>query len=178
MLVDYAGFGMSQGKASEQGCYKSAEAAYHYVLSRPDVDTKHLFAAGWSLGAAVAIDLVHHHQSEGTFSGLLTFSAFTSMTDMGKRTYPFLPISLLLKHRFLSEDKLRDVTIPLFLAHGQADPAIPFTMSDRLAAAYGGSPAALTRYSHSTAGHNDFFDMAGEDLERAIAAFLQKTLNN
>src|SRR4051812_7708807 len=37
MLVDYAGYGMSGGKASEQGCYAAAEAAYQYVLTRPDV---------------------------------------------------------------------------------------------------------------------------------------------
>jgi uncharacterized protein len=178
MLVDYPGFGMSQGKPSEQGCYDAAEAAYQYVLSRPDVDPKNLFAAGWSLGSAVAVDLVHRHRNNGTFSGLLTFSAFTSMVDMAKRTYPFLPISLVLKHRFLSEEKLHDITIPYFLAHGQADPAIPYSMSDRLAAAYGGGLATLTRYAHAAAGHNDFFDVAGEELEHAIAAFIQKALKD
>ncbi|HVT81079.1 MAG TPA: hypothetical protein VHM90_10515, partial [Phycisphaerae bacterium] len=46
MLVDYPGYGMSAGKPSEQGCYAAAEAAYAYVLSRPDVDRTRLVAAG------------------------------------------------------------------------------------------------------------------------------------
>ena len=174
MLVDYEGFGMSEGKASEQGCYAAAEAAYQYLRSRPEVDKQRLISAGWSLGGAVAIDLAWRHRNDGTFCALMTFSAFTSMHDMARLNYPFLPVSLMLQHHFKSEEKIREITIPYFLGHGQSDRAIPFAHADRLAAAYGGRPNNLTRFACAPAGHNDFFDTSGEPLQQALAAFLNQ----
>jgi pimeloyl-ACP methyl ester carboxylesterase len=57
ITADYEGYGMSGGTASEPGCYAAADAAYDYLLTRKDVDPNRLVATGWSLGAAVAIDL-------------------------------------------------------------------------------------------------------------------------
>ena len=178
MLVDYPGFGMSQGSPSEQSCYAAAEAAYQFVLARPEVDPKKIIPAGWSLGGAMAVEVAHRHRADGTIAGLLTFSSFTSMLDMARQNYPFLPVGLLLQHHFKSEDKLREITVPYFLGHGKIDPAIPFTHADRLAKAYAGGPDKLTRFTAEDGGHNDFFDKAGdgpgEPLENAIAKFLKQ----
>ena len=173
IIVDYAGFGMSGGKASEQGCYDAAEAAYQYVLTRPDVDPKRLVSAGWSLGGGVAVDLAYRHRDDGTMCGLMTFSTFTSVVDMGRQTYPFLPISLMLKHRFMSIDKVPSLRMPYFLGHGKADNDIPYSHADRLAAAYG-DPAQLTRYISPKAEHVDFFDVDLSELEDAMGDFLQR----
>jgi pimeloyl-ACP methyl ester carboxylesterase len=178
MIVDYPGYGMSQGSPSEQGCYAAAEAAYQFILTRPDVDAKKIISAGWSLGGAVAVEVAHRHRNDGTIAGLLTFSSFTSMLDMAKQSYPFLPVGLLLAHHFKSEDKLREITVPYFLGHGRIDPGIPFAHADRLAKAYAGRPETLTRFTAEGAGHNDFFDIAGggadEPLEKAIGQFLKR----
>ncbi len=177
MLVDYPGYGMSSGSPSEQGCYQAAEAAYQHVLARPEVDRTKLVAAGWSLGGAVAIDLARRHKSENTFCALMTFSSFSSMVDLAKGMYPFLPVSMFLKHRFLSEEKIRELTIPYFNGHGRQDPGIPCAHADKLAAAYAGGPAGLTRFM-CEGGHNDFFDAGGKDLETAIAAFLERVTDS
>ena len=176
MLIDYEGFGMSKGTASEQGCYNAAQAAYQYVLTRPDVDPKNLIAAGWSLGGAVAIDLAWRHRTDNPFAALLTFSTFTSMADMAKQNYPFLPTSLILRHHFKSLEKIADLKLPYFLGHGQLDPAIPFTNADRLATAFP-APTLLTRFTAPTAHHNDFFDAGGEPLETALQKFLHPFLS-
>lgn len=172
MLVDYAGFGMSDGSACERGCYDAAEAAYQYVLTRPEADSHRIIAAGWSLGAAVAIDLAWRHQGDHGIAGLMTFSGFTSMVEMGKRNYPFLPVSLMLRDRFMSIEKIREIRIPYFLGHGRIDPAIPYADSDALADSFGGGPALLTRFTAPTAGHNDFFESGGAALHDAIPKFL------
>lgn len=173
MIVDYPGFGMSGGKPSEQGCYEAAEAAYQYVLTRPDVDPKRLVSTGWSLGGGVAVDLAYRHRDDGTICALMTFSTFTSVVDMGRQTYPFLPVSWMLKHRFMSIDKVPSLRMPYFLGHGKADHEIPYSHADRLAAAYG-SPAQLTRYISPTAEHIDFFDVDLSDLQTALETFLQR----
>jgi hypothetical protein len=173
MMVDYAGFGMSGGVASEQGCYDAAEAAYQYVLTRGDVDKKRIVVAGWSLGGAVAIDLAWRHREEGTICGLMTFSTFTSMVAMGQGHYPFLPVGLLLKHRFMSIEKVGELRVPYLLGHGKADDAIPYWHSEKLAGAYG-RQEMITRYSSETARHNDFFDVDLSQLEEAMGAFLEK----
>ena len=149
MIPDYAGYGMSGGEASEAGCYATADAAYDYLRARPGVDPERLFVAGWSLGAAVAVDLASRRPVEG----LAIFSAFTSMADMARVLYPFLPVSWLLHHRFESEEKIAKVTCPILIGHGRLDRAIPFAMADRLEAAAGGP---VTRVAVDT-DHNDFF---------------------
>lgn len=172
MLIDYEGFGMSGGSPSEQGCYNAADAAFQYVLTRPDVDPHRVIAAGWSLGAAVAIDLAFRHKDDHGIAALMTFSGFTSMVDMGKKNYPFLPVSLILRDRFMSIDKIKDIRIPYFLAHGKIDPAIPYAHSDSLAAAFAGGPSLLTRFTAPTAGHVDIFEAGGAPLETAMQKFL------
>ena len=172
MVIDYPGFGMSGGSPSEQGCYAAAEAAYEYVLTRPDVDHRKIVVAGWSLGGGVAIDLVHRHRGDGTIAGLMTFCTFSSLVDYAKAQYPFLPVSLVLKHRFLSTDKLHDLTLPYFVGHGRRDSMIPYYHSDRVVKAYAGSAENLTRFVSEEADHNDFFDVSGEALKNAIAGFL------
>ena len=87
IIPEYAGFGMSDGVASEAGCYASADAAYEHLLTRADIDKNKIIIAGWSLGGAVAIDLA----SRKPAAGLATFSSFTSMAGMGHNLYPFLP---------------------------------------------------------------------------------------
>jgi pimeloyl-ACP methyl ester carboxylesterase len=164
MIPDYTGYGMSGGEASESGCYATADAAYDHLRARPDVDPERLFVAGWSLGSAVAVDLA----SRRPVAGLAVFSAFTSMADMGRTLYPFLPISWLLHHRFESEEKIAKVACPTLIGHGRLDRAIPFSMSDRLAAAAGGPVA---RFAVDT-DHNDFFAAGASAVYGALARFL------
>lgn len=177
MLIDYEGFGMSGGKPSEQGCYNAAESAYQYVLTRPDVDPHRLIAAGWSLGSAVAVDLAWWHRDDRTICALMTFSGMTSVVDVARHHYPFLPVGTLLRHRFMAIEKIRDITVPYFAGHGRHDSLIPFNCSQRLSAAYGGSREHLTFFEADT-GHNDFFDEENKELTPRMAAFLKAVLAN
>jgi uncharacterized protein len=174
LAVEYAGFGMSGGKPSEQGCYLAAETAYQHLLTRTDIDTHKLIPAGWSLGGAVAIDLASRHANDGHICGVMTFSTFTSMVDVARCHYPGVPVSLLLKHRFLSEDKVGAIRVPLLLCHGRQDDIAPFKMSDRLAAAAEKGGVPVTRLILDHAAHNDFFIQDEARVESAVAQFLKQ----
>ena len=165
MIPEYAGYGMSGGSPGEIECRETAEAAFDHLASRPGVDPKRIYAAGWSLGSGVAVDLA----SRRPVAGLAVFSAFTSLVDMGRLVYPFIPVSWLLRHRFDSEAKLAGISCPVLIVHGRADREIPFAMSERLAAAAHGP---VTTLAIDGAGHEDVFSKGGRELRDAIARFV------
>lgn len=167
IVVEFVGYGMSSGKPSEEGCYASADAAYDYLLSRNDINRNKIVPLGWSLGAAAAIDLA----SRKPVAGIVTISAFTSMHDMARKLMPFMPTSLMLRHHFENERKLRSIDVPIFIAHGKLDDIIPYEMSDRLAKVAKGP---VTRMTIDDAHHNDVFEIGGGQLEHAIANFIER----
>ncbi|MBI3269694.1 MAG: alpha/beta hydrolase [Planctomycetes bacterium] len=167
LIPEYVGYGASTGSPSEAGCRATADAAYEHLLHRKDVNPDKIVASGWSLGAAVAIDLA----SRKKVAGLAAFCAFSSMIDMGRNQYPYLPISLLLLHPFNNEKKIASVKCPILLGHGRRDSIIPFSMMGRLAAAAGGP---VTQLVLDKADHNDFFLLDESTVHEAIRAFLEK----
>jgi fermentation-respiration switch protein FrsA (DUF1100 family) len=164
LIPEYVGYGMSSGRPSEKGCRATALAAYEYLISTRKVDPSQIISAGWSLGGAVAIDLA----AERPVVGLIAFSSFTSAVEMGRRMLPFLPVSLLLRHRFDSIHKIARVTCPTLIGHGRWDHSIPFDMGEELAAKAGGP---VTTLWIDRAGHNDFFEVGGKQIDQAIEKF-------
>jgi len=167
LAPDYPGYGMSGGSPGERPCYETAEACYQHLLQRKDIDPKQVVVVGNSLGGAVAIDLA----SKRKVAGLAAFSTFTRMSEMARRRYPFVPASLLLRHRFESIDKIAQVTCPILLGHGTDDSFIPSDMTLTLAA---GAKAPVTTFLVKGADHNDFFDVGNRQVFEALANFLQK----
>jgi uncharacterized protein len=165
MIPDYLGYGMSGGKAGESGCRETAEASLAYLLSRKDVDRGRIVVAGWSLGGAVALDLASRHP----VAGVAMFCTFTRMADMARRLVPFLPVSLLLRHRFENLEKIATVGCPVLIGHGRRDSIIPFEMADRLAEA---AKTPVTRVTIDEADHNDFFQMGGARVRTALHRFI------
>ena len=167
MIPEYAGYGMSSGTASEAGCAATADAAHAHLLGRRDVDPRKIIAGGSSLGGAVAIDLA----TRKPVAGLVLFGTFTSLAELAQAEYPFVPVRLLLRHRFESESRIRRVRCPVFIAHGTNDALIPFSMSARLARAAGGPVIPL---SVEGAGHNDLFEVGEPVLFQSLRQFFER----
>ena len=172
IIPDYVGYGMSSGEAGEPGCYAAAEAVYQHLLTRTDIDPQKLIAAGWSLGAAVAIEIAHRHTAEGHIIGIMTFSAFTSMDDLAQHLFPILPVRLILKHHFKSQHRLAQLKLPILICHGQLDSTIPFAMSQELAQTAANSGAKVTHLPIPGADHNDLFLVGEDQIHAAILKFI------
>jgi dienelactone hydrolase len=170
LIPDYLGYGMSEGQASEAGFYQTADAAWDYLTSRPDVDRDRMVVSGWSIGGAVAIDLASRKKP----AALMTFCTFTSLKEMSARSLPFFPAGLLLRHRFDSLSKIAGINCPILMGHGEEDSLVPYPMMARLARAAGGPVETFT----TEADHNDFwaigpgriFERIGEFLDQAVDA--------
>lgn len=167
LIADYLGYGLSAGKPSESNCYATALALYDQAMTRKDIDRTKLVSAGWSLGAAVAIDLA----SRKSMAGLITLSGYTSKRDMARHQFPTIS-PMAIEHPFLSKDKIRTVHCPTLIIHGRRDTLVPFAMSAELRDAAAGRP--LTYLPIDNAAHNDLFLLAENQIESAITTFLKQ----
>ena len=92
------------------------------------VDKKDIILYGESLGTGIAIEI---SQNE-LFAGLILESPYTSIVEMGKISFPYLPIKLILKDRYDSVDKLKNIKIPTLVLHGKNDSLVPFYMGKEI----------------------------------------------
>jgi fermentation-respiration switch protein FrsA (DUF1100 family) len=127
-VFDYRGYGGNPGSPSEAGLLADARAARAYLLGRADVDPARLVYLGESLGAAVALGLA----VEQPPTALILRSPFTSMVEMARLSYPFLPVDLLVWDRYPSLERVERIAAPLLVVAGTGDRLIPLAQSESL----------------------------------------------
>jgi fermentation-respiration switch protein FrsA (DUF1100 family) len=168
MIVEYPGYGMSGGKPSEPAFYAAADAAYAYLQAQPGIDRGRIIAAGWSMGAAVALDLAARHR----VAALILVNAFTTLPAVARALEPWAPTSLVVRSRFDNLAKIPSVRCPILIVHGERDEIVPPSMSGQLAAA---AKTRVTAMTIAGAGHNDVFDVGGDALWQAIGAAIGRS---
>jgi fermentation-respiration switch protein FrsA (DUF1100 family) len=163
-IVDYRGYGNSQGKPSEEGMYRDTLAAYDYLLARNDIDSKKIIVYGGSLGGAAAIDLA----TKRDVPFLIIDSAFSSARDMAKIMYPYIP-GFLISTKMDSLAKIKHVKGAKLFMHSLDDEMIPYHLGKKL------FDAALEPKTMITVngGHNDLrFNADPGKVKDAIIRFL------
>ncbi|WP_024803929.1 alpha/beta hydrolase [Nocardia sp. BMG51109] len=153
LVFDYRGYGRSEGRPSEAGCYLDARAAREALLGRPGVDPDRVLYLGKSLGGGVAIELA----TEFPPAGLILMSTFTGLRDAARAVYPFLPKPLV-PNAFPSLRRLRTLHTPTLVMHGDSDELLPVEMGRALHAA-APEPKALKIYPGGR--HNDLVTTPG-----------------
>lgn len=128
--IDYHGYGKSGGAPSESGLARDALAAYFYLTEKRHVKPERIYFYGEDLGAAVAIDLA----TKAPAAGLITEGATASVIEKIEEAWPLIPWQYLLRNKFDSLDKIRDVHIPLLIIHSSDDEVVSFNDSRRLCA--------------------------------------------
>ncbi len=164
LAFDYRGYGESGGAPSEQGLYRDADAAYHYLREQLHVPADRVIVFGHSLGSAVAIDLV----SRVPAAGLIVEGALTSAVHRGQELYPFIPVRWMARNRFSSIDKVSGSTVPKLFLHASRDEVIPLPHGRRLFAA----AAEPKTFVELDGGHGDAFDVDSARYFGSIAKFL------
>ncbi len=132
MVVDYRGYGQSQGDfPSEAQLYEDSNLAWNYLTQVRQVPPRQIVLYGESLGGAIAIQLATQHPQ---IAGVIIQSSFTSMAAIAQHR-PLLrlfPINWLLTQRFDSLSKVSQVRSPILFIHGTADRTVPVAMSQQL----------------------------------------------
>lgn len=162
LLVNYRGYGRSEGKPGEAELFADALRIYDYAASR--AQDGRVAVMGRSLGSGVAVYLA----AQRPVAGVILVSPYDSVESVAKGIYPFLPISLMLKHRFDSISRAPGIRAALLCLVASADRVIPRPHSERLYAAWGG-PKQWREIRPA-----DHDSLAGDPAYwRSIAAFLQ-----
>ena len=165
LLVEYPGYGRSEGEPSEKSLRAAADAAY--VWARERAKAKRIVAFGESLGGAVAIDLA----SRRAVDALVVQSTFTSVADMAKVVVPWLPFEPPLRNRFDSLARIHAVRAPTLILHGDADELIPLAQGKRLFDAAAG-PKRFVKLEG--AHHNDTILVRATEYFGAVDTFLRE----
>jgi fermentation-respiration switch protein FrsA (DUF1100 family) len=170
LLFDYRGYAGNPGTPTEEGLRADARAAVDALAARLDVDPERIAYFGESLGAAVAGGLA----TERPPAALVLRSPPSSLADVGRHHYPFLPIvDALLFDRYPLAEQLRSVRVPLLVLVTERDEIVPAELSRRVFDA----AAEPKRYVPLVASHhNDPALFAGEEMLAAVTSFLDEWL--
>ena len=127
IILAWRSFSGNEGEPSEQNLYNDAKKTIDWLNSR-GVKNKNIILYGESLGTGIAVELSQTNQ----FGGIILESPFTSMTNAAKNIYPWLPVKYLLKDKYDSEKKIKNLQIPILIMHGKKDNIVPFKMGKKL----------------------------------------------
>ena len=164
-IVDYRGYGRSEGSPSEQGLYLDARAAWDHLTGARGIPSKNIVVFGDSLGGAVAIDLATNVEP----AGLVVQSSFTSIRDMAAEVMPFVP-GFILRTKMDSLSKIKNVRAPKLFIHSPADEMVPYRFGRAL---FDAAPAPKQFYEVSGASHNETDTVGGRAYFDAIGEFVR-----
>lgn len=163
LAPEYRGYNGLEGVPTEASVGADARAAYDY-LRREGVTPERLFVYGWSLGAAVAVDLA----SQIDTRGVILEGAPASIVDIGQSRYPMFPIRWIIRNPFRAIDKVARIRAPLLFLHSPEDIVVPFAEGRRL---YDAAPAPKT-FVEVRGGHVESSELDREVFYGAIRTFL------
>ena len=126
LALSYRGYAGSSGSPSEQGLLRDAAAAYAFTAAR--YAAERIVAWGFSLGTGVAVAIASEHR----VGKLILEAPYTSTADIAAASFWYVPVRLLMRDPFHSDERITRVTVPLLVMHGTNDLVIPIAFGERL----------------------------------------------
>ncbi|HEY6066566.1 MAG TPA: alpha/beta hydrolase [Thermoanaerobaculia bacterium] len=151
-LVDWRGYGLSEGNPSEAGLYRDGLAIYDAARASgfsPD----RIVVLGESLGCAVALEVALARPC----AGVALETPFLSVPILARKHYPFVP-GFLVRSKFDSESRVRGVTVPKLIVAAERDEIVPVSHARRL---FEVAPPPKELFVVPGAGHNDAYSIGG-----------------
>jgi fermentation-respiration switch protein FrsA (DUF1100 family) len=161
VALSYRGYGGSSGSPTESGLLADADAAYAFAIARYPAERIVLW--GESLGSGVATALA----AKSKVGRVILESPFTSAADVGASVYWYVPVRLLMKDQFHSDERIRRVTVPVLILHGTDDRVVPIEFGERLYA-LANEPKRLVRIPGG--GHVNLDGFGAQDVTRPFIA--------
>jgi hypothetical protein len=162
LLLDYRGYGLSEGKPSANTMRADAEIVFDAAAKYPYADSGSIIAWGTSLGTGVAT----HLASERPVEKVILISPYTSTTAIAKDLYWYLPVELLFKHKMNNLILAPSLKQPALIIAGSDDRTIPPDHAQAVADAWGGEAQLMIREGKA---HNELLDT---EMLKTIADFI------
>jgi len=147
LYIDYPGYGLNQGQASQETIYAESLAVYDYAATLPG--SSRIVAMGFSIGTGAAVYLAAHRPVDG----LVLLAAYANGYDIYNNILPIFygPGRLLVREKLPSDQYAPQVTCPVLMVASHADELVPFASSQRLSTRFAGPVSFFTL---DYAGHN------------------------
>jgi len=165
LLFDYRGFGQSSGTPTEQGTYLDAQAAWDYLTNTKGFSPRSIVIVGESLGGPIAA----HLAKDVAPGALILVSTFTSVPDLARTFYWYLPVRLLARFRYPTAAYVARVHVPTLVIHSRDDETIPFLHGEELRRRASGPAQLLEIFGD----HNAAFMLSGPKLTEGMRSFLE-----
>jgi uncharacterized protein len=163
-MLDYRGYGRSEGSPSEIGTYRDARAAWDWLVNTKHIRPDTIVIFGRSLGGSIATELAANVQPRG----LWIESTFTSCADVGARKAPRWIINVICQYKYPTIENIKKVHCPVLVLHSPEDTILPYEFGQKLFAA-ANEPKTFVTIS---GGHNDGFDTSGEKYTVPVIKWL------
>jgi hypothetical protein len=164
-IIDYRGYGRSEGKPTELGIYVDADAAYEYLVEA-GYRSEQLIIYGESLGTAVAVDLAARRDC----AGVVLEAPFPSAAAVASRVLPLLG-PLAARGRLETARKLERVKAPILIIHGTRDQVIDYALGQEV---FEAAREPKQFWSVEGAHHSDILEIAGERYIARLREFLDQ----
>lgn len=167
-IIDYQGYGRSEGKPSEKAMAGDARSAWQYLTGKRGLKPSQVIIFGRSLGGAVAARLA----GETKPAALILESTFSSVNDMARELFPLLSWLIYPRYRFATAEHVSHVTAPLLYVHSRGDDVIPFHLGERVYQSANRPKVFLEIHGD----HNSGFARSQPGYEQALGQFLDSDL--
>lgn len=166
LIFDYRGYGKSEGEPTENGTYLDAEAAWDFLVKDKRIDPLRILIFGRSLGSAVAAELAMRKEA----GALIIESGFSSIPDIGRKYYPYIPVSLITRFHYATINKVGSLSLPKLFVHSPDDEIIPFEQGMRIFE----KAAEPKDFLKLQGNHNEGFLMSGQFYINGLEQFILK----
>jgi len=125
LIIDYRGYGNSEGTPSEEGLALDAEATLEHALSDPEINNDKIYVFGRSLGGAVAAQLAMNKSDH--LKGVILENTFTSIGEMVDALMPTVAVfkGLIQRIFYPTIDRIGKITSPILFVRGENDEIVP-----------------------------------------------------
>lgn len=163
LLAGYRGYGGNPGKPSENAFLADGLAYFDWLEQQAGIPEERVVIYGESLGTGVAVWLAARKLN---IRALVLESPYTSLVDIARTRFFFIPVDLLMRDRYTSAKWISGVTAPVLFLHGQRDMVVSPRYGQRL---YDAANQPKTMRLFPDAGHNDLYAHGAAD---SVLAFL------
>lgn len=164
LIIDYQGYGKSEGAPGESAMYDDGRAAFRYLSDTRKFRKENIVVFGRSLGGAVAARITAEMQP----GAAILESTFASVPDMASRYFPVMSKLIVPRYRFNTLAQVKAIHCPLLVMHSRQDDVIPF-LSGALVYNAANNPR---QFAELVGDHNSGFMQSQPAYEDMLASFL------
>ena len=128
VLINFRGYGKSQGKPGQDELFSDALFIFDYIHRKYNHHISEIILFGRSLGSGVATYVA----SQRGVNKLILVSPYDSITNIAKIHFPYLPVNMILKHPFNSMEYAQNINMPVLILSAENDNIIPFENTKKL----------------------------------------------